>query len=231
MKSFIKTLSAAFLLLLLLSQPVFAETKAADPYEVKVDSGYLAVRSAPSYDSSNEVDKLYTGDTFYVTMWLDGDYWYGYSQNNIDGYVNKNYLVEGSGFNIGSNIKYTPDGGDRILENDYFSLQFPASIKWDYEIVNKTTLKIFYEPAKESGFGGTVVTIMAYDWGENTYKDFPSWSMAGSSADKKYVAVFPTDVQFDPKDPTQGAEYRELLEIAENMNCNDEDAYNLFKVK
>lgn len=231
MKSFVKTLSAAFLLLLFLSQPVLAETKAADPYKVKVDNGYLAVRSAPSFDSSNEVDKLYNGDTFYVTMWLDGNYWYGYSQNHVDGYVNKNYLAEDSGFDIGSNIKYTPDGGDRILENDYFSLQFPAYIQWEYEIVNKTTLKIFYKPAKDSGFGGTVVTIMAYDPEDKTYEDFPSWSVAGKSTDKQYIALFPTDVQFDPKDSTQSSEYSELLDIAEDMDCNDKDAYNLFKVK
>lgn len=231
MKAFIKSLTLVFLALVLLVQPAWAETKAADPYVVHVEKGYLAVRSAPAFDASNEVEKLYNGDIFYVSNWLDGDYWYGFSKNGIEGYVNKNYLVADSGFNIASNLKYTPDGGDTILENDYFSVQFPAYIDWEYEVVNNTTLKIYHSGAKKDGFGGTVLTIMAYDWGDNSYEEFPSWAVAGSSADKKYIAVLPTDVQFNPKDSVQASEYREMLQIAEDMDCNDEDAYNLFKVK
>lgn len=231
MKRFRNTLPVVFLFLLLLSIPALAETKAGDPYVTKVESGYLAVRSAPAYDASNELEPLNNGDLFYVTSWLPGDYWYGYSETGVEGYINKNYLVKDTGFDIASNIKYTPDGGDRILENDYFSLQFPASIQWDYEIVNSTTLTIFYEPAKEAGFGGTVITIMAVDWGDNEYEEFPDWSIAGKSADKKYIAMLPTDVQFDPEDKTQASEYMELFRIADDMDCNDEAACNLFQVK
>lgn len=110
-------------------------------------------------------------------------------------------------------------------------MQFPAYIDWEYEVVNNTTLKIYHSGAKKDGFGGTVLTIMAYDWGDNSYEEFPSWAVAGSSADKKYIAVLPTDVQFNPKDSVQASEYREMLQIAEDMDSNDEDAYNLFKVK
>ena len=88
MKAFIKCVTVVFLALVLLVQPVWAETKAADPYVVQVEKGYLAVRSAPAFDASNEIDKLYNGDIFYVSGWLDGDYWYGYSKNVIEGYVN-----------------------------------------------------------------------------------------------------------------------------------------------
>ena len=231
MKRFFKTLPIIFLLILALSLPVRAEPKAAEAYTVKVDTGYLALRSAPAYDASNELLKLYTGERFYVTIWLDGDYWYGYTETGVEGYVNKNYLIADSGYNIASNIRYTPDGGDRILETDHFSVQFPAYIDWDYKIVSNTALEIYYKPAKESGVGGTVVTIMAFDWGDNSYEDFPDWSLAGSGSTKKYIAVFPTDVRYDPYDQTQVKEYQELMEIAENMNCNDKNAYNLFKIK
>lgn len=67
MKAFIKSLTVVFLALVLLVQPVWAETKAADPYVVQVEKGYLAVRSAPAFDASNEIDKLYNGDIFYVS--------------------------------------------------------------------------------------------------------------------------------------------------------------------
>lgn len=232
MKRYLKILSA-FLLLFIISVSVHAEPKAVNVYTVKVEKGYLAVRSEPAYDSSNELVKLYTGDLFYVEVAASGDYWYGYTESGVKGYVNKNYLVTGSecDFDIASNLKFTPDGGDTILENDYFSLQFPAMIDWDYNVVNNTTLEIIYEPAARSGFGGNVVTIMACDWNDNSYAELPDWSLAGTDENMKYIAVFPTDVRFDPNDQTQAKEYQELLDIAQDMDCNDSEAYNLFKIK
>ena len=66
-------------------------------YSVKVSDGYLALRSSQAFDSSNEIGKLYTGDSFYVTQSGSGQYWYGYSPKlNKYGYVNRDYL-KGSG--------------------------------------------------------------------------------------------------------------------------------------
>ena len=62
--------------------------------QVKVATGYLALRTAKAYDSANEIGKLYTGDTVQVTDTSDSTYWYVYSSKlNKSGYVNKNYLV------------------------------------------------------------------------------------------------------------------------------------------
>ena len=62
-------------------------------YSVKVSDGYLALRNAQAFDSSNEIGKLYTGDSFYVTQSGSGQYWYGYSPKlNKYGYVNRDYL-------------------------------------------------------------------------------------------------------------------------------------------
>ncbi|MBQ1493158.1 MAG: hypothetical protein IIZ39_14485, partial [Blautia sp.] len=59
---------------------------------VSVAKGYLALRTQPSYDASNEIGELYSGDTFYVTE-KGGKYWYGYSPKyNKYGYVNGSYL-------------------------------------------------------------------------------------------------------------------------------------------
>ncbi|MDY3998710.1 MAG: SH3 domain-containing protein [Blautia sp.] len=61
---------------------------------VSVDKGYLALRSAKSYDEANEIGKLYTGDTVQVCDSSDSAYWYVYSSKyGKYGYVNKNYLV------------------------------------------------------------------------------------------------------------------------------------------
>ncbi len=63
-------------------------------YSVSVATGYLALRTAKAYDSSNEIGELYTGDTFTVTDTSDNTYWYGYSPKyGRYGYVNRNYLA------------------------------------------------------------------------------------------------------------------------------------------
>lgn len=63
-------------------------------WTVSVDKGYLALRTAKSYDAANEIGKLYTGDTLQVSDTSDATYWYVYSSKyGKYGYVNKNYLV------------------------------------------------------------------------------------------------------------------------------------------
>ena len=74
-----------------------APTRIIDVYKVSVSEGYLALRTAKAYDSSNEIGKLYTGDEFHVTDNSGDTYWYGYSpKNGRYGYVNRNYLVGAS---------------------------------------------------------------------------------------------------------------------------------------
>ena len=60
---------------------------------VNVD-GYLALRNAPSYDGSNEIGRLYTGDTVLVTgSQSTGSYVYVYSPKyDSYGYVNAGFI-------------------------------------------------------------------------------------------------------------------------------------------
>jgi len=63
-------------------------------YTVSVAKGYLALRTAKAYDSSNEIGELYSGDTVQVQDTSDSTYWYVYSPKlNKSGYVNRNYLI------------------------------------------------------------------------------------------------------------------------------------------
>ena len=63
-------------------------------YTVSVAKGYLALRTAKAYDSSNEIGELYSGDTVQVQDTSDNTYWYVYSPKlNKSGYVNRNYLI------------------------------------------------------------------------------------------------------------------------------------------
>lgn len=198
-----------------------AEPKAADAYMVEVEKGYLALRSEPAYDSKNELEALHTGDIFYVMWDYDSTYVYGFSETGKEGYVNKNYLTEP--YNIASGITIRTSEGESWIETDYFKLYLPADLRWEYEVVDNTTISIYYTPAKEDDFGGHVVTLKAYDWTDEEYAEFPAWSVAGLSSEKKFIAVYPTDVQFNPDDSAQALEYGRLLEAAERMDCEDEE--------
>lgn len=62
-------------------------------WTVSVDTGYLALRSEPEYDASNEIGELYSGDTVWVSDSSNGQYWYVYAPKvNGYGYVNQEYL-------------------------------------------------------------------------------------------------------------------------------------------
>lgn len=62
---------------------------------VSVKSGYLALRKAKAYKSSNEVGELYTGDKVQIADASDSTYWLVYAPGlGKGGYVNKDYLVK-----------------------------------------------------------------------------------------------------------------------------------------
>ena len=68
-------------------------------YTVSVSKGYLALRTAKAYDDQNEIGELYSGDTVQVLDTSDSTYWYVYSPKyDMNGFVNKDYLVGGSTF-------------------------------------------------------------------------------------------------------------------------------------
>ena len=76
-------------------------------YTVSLSIGYLALRSAKVMSSSNEIGRLYNGETVYVEDASDGTYWYVYSPKlDMYGYVNRKYLA-GSGSSQDWGTTYT----------------------------------------------------------------------------------------------------------------------------
>lgn len=71
--------------------------------------------------------------------------------------------------------------------------------------------------------GGRLVTIKAFDWDDNGYEDFPAYTIAGTSEDKKYIAIFPTDVQYDSSQETG---YRKMYDYARRIDSSEEKAAN-----
>ncbi|MDC7286762.1 DUF5050 domain-containing protein [Blautia schinkii] len=134
------------------------------------------------------------------------------------------------GFNISDGINVHASEGSALLTTDYFQLYLPMDVLWDYEVVNSDTIKLVLASARDEGYGGVFVTIKAYDWGDDSYADIPRYTIAGVSEAKKYVAIFPTDVQYNPNDAEQTAAYQRLADIAARIDANGNSDDNPFIV-
>lgn len=130
-------------------------------------------------------------------------------------------------YNIGSNLIGKVSNGTAFVQSDYFYLALNyddyADGLWEYEVVNPTTISFYYTKARKSGNGGHVVTIEAFDWGDNGYEQYPAYAVAGLSETKKYIAVFPTDVQYDLNSAQQRNEYERLRKFADRIDQNRAD--------
>ncbi len=111
-------------LVALASAPVSGET-----WTVRVESGYLALRTAKAFEYENEIGKLYTGDTVQVQDKSDSDYWYVYSSKlGKSGYVNRNYLVSTSSSSVSGVTKTVR------VESGYLALRNAKAYDYSNEI-------------------------------------------------------------------------------------------------
>lgn len=79
----------------------YAGGSAAGGFRVKVNEGYLALRTEKAFDAANEIGKLYTGDTVQVIEANDPQYWYVYTPKlNAYGYVNRDYIYYDTTVNL-----------------------------------------------------------------------------------------------------------------------------------
>ena len=72
----------------------------SNTFRVNVATGYLALRNDTSFDTSNEIGELYTGDLVEVADYTGATgYWYVYSPKyDLNGFVNKDYLTGGTAY-------------------------------------------------------------------------------------------------------------------------------------
>ena len=110
--------------------------------------------------------------------------------------------------------KTNDDGSIKYLYFNDFMLVMPGTDKWVYEAApDKQSVTFYLRSAKEGGqYGGRLVTISAYDIDDSSYEGLPSYSVAGvgGSTNKRFVAEFPTDLQWDGSDAQEDADYRDL---------------------
>lgn len=131
--------------------------------------------------------------------------------------------TSGGSFNIAEDIVARASEGSAFVSSKYFTLYLPFDINWNWEEVDNNTIRFYYVPAYEAGYGGTAVTIEAYDRGDSSYESLPAWRLAGLGEDKTYVAIFPTDLQCDPNDSAQYDEYMELSEYVRRISYGETD--------
>ena len=150
-------IGAAVLLFLLLLVPSVAF---ADTYSVKVDKGYLALRTAPAYNASNEIGELYTGDIVEtVDTTSNSKYWKVESPKyGKTGWVNKNYLIYEGGSSSG---QYTVK-----VDKNYLALRSAPAFMRENEIGQLYTGdKVDYI----STYDGTYWWVYSYKYDRNGY--------------------------------------------------------------
>lgn len=171
--------------------------------------------SLPDYDQGFLLDGFVYYEISDTLYWeeLDGDF-----SRSID---SKDALGSSSGsYNIGEGITVANSQGQARLESVHFTLYLPADGDWAYELFGENCVNIFYAPSQEAGVGGSLVSIMAYDLDDNSYEVFPHYTVAGVSSEKRYIAVFPTDVQYSPE--TEKG-YREMLDYVLRIDVDNKD--------
>lgn len=218
---------------------IYYEAEDFNIYRHDLDTGEEALVEA-EYDLPDHSCGYLEDSTIYY-VYSDYLYWM-----HLDGggsfRMHKNEVLEGSssvsqsarpgkdaaadkgtagGYNIAEGLTVSNSEGQARLESEYFTLYLPADGDWAYRVVDDTTFEIYYEPAYEAGFGGNLVTIGAFDWGDNSYEDDPSYTIAGLGENKKYVAFFPTDVQFDVR---QAEGYTRMSEYVRRIDSSEEAA-------
>lgn len=130
-------------------------------------------------------------------------------------------------FRIGDGLEIYAAKAVAFLESPALSLDLPLLPGYDYEVVDDTSFDIYYTQAREYGYQGLLVTIKAYALDDHSYEDLPSYAVAGTGAARRYVAIFPTDLQIDPKQ-SDADQYQELLTWFEKIDENNPE--NPFKV-
>lgn len=114
------------------------------------------------------------------------------------------------------------------FDSKYITLNIPNTLKCAYGQQDKTTIKLFSTDAKMAGLGGEVVTIKAYSINDEAYKTLESAKILGYNSYAVYVAIYPTTLQYNPKDVEVSKNYINLLSWAYDLA---DGAHNYFVLK
>lgn len=119
---------------------------------------------------------------------------------------------ESTSFSLGNHLSAVEYDSYIDVVNDYFMLTMPKAPAWEAQLVSDDVLEFYYVPARESGYDGCFLTIMAEELSKESSLSYPAYSIAGRDSQKLYVALFPTDVRYDTSSSLQQTEFNQLLD-------------------
>lgn len=129
-------------------------------------------------------------------------------------------------YDIMEGFKLEESGSELLLYGNDFLLIMPNNDDWGYEQTAPNSLLIYDKEGREDGYSGDLVTIMAFDPSDTSYEEFPSYTIAGTgkNVNKTFIAMFPTDVRFDPNDQEDAEEYMALSDHVRKIGEGNADS-------
>ncbi len=124
-------------------------------------------------------------------------------------------------YDIAAGLKLKNKDGIKTLNTDHFTLKLTHGKSWDAKVNSNTSITIYNTALYEANRGGKLVTILAYDAGDESYDVLPEYNVIGESGGKVYIAAYPTDMQYDSSDKKAVANY---LAVFEEVSRLMEDA-------
>ena len=114
-------------------------------------------------------------------------------------------------YDISSGIKLKEKDGVKTLKTDHFTLTLSHGKSWDAKVNSKRSITVYNKALNKAKRGGELVTILAYDAGDESYEVLPEYNIIGTSNKQVYIAAFPTDVQFDESDTKSYGDYQAVF--------------------
>ena len=112
-----------------------------------------------------------------------------------------------SDYDIAAGLKIKDKDGVKTLKTDYFVLTLTHGDSWDAKVNSRNSITIYNIALYEANRGGKLVTILAYDAGDESYDVLPEYNVIGESGGKVYIAAYPTDMQYDSGNKKAVADY------------------------
>ena len=132
-------------------------------------------------------------------------------------------------YDIASNIKVLTESDDnnadmKVVETDHIRIVLSHGKSWSYSADSKYSITIYNEASKNTGSGGALVSIMAFSLNDAGYKAFPDYSIIGETEGMRYIAVYPTDIQFDPENKQAMEDYQAVMQEINKIRNNDAES-------
>ena len=127
-------------------------------------------------------------------------------------------------YDIAAGLKLKDKDGIKTLSTDHFTLKLTHGKSWDAKVNNKSSITIYNTALYEANRGGKLVTILAYDAGDESYDVLPEYNIIGESGGKIYIAAYPTDMQYDSSNRKAVSDYMAVFEEASRISEDTEDS-------